>query len=303
MTTSRAFRNSVPLKFEHETRIILISAIQPLKTLQAVTKQSQKYQQIAASVQAIGLVEHPVVIPSTRGNERYLLLDGLIRLEVIKDLGWTEVECLIATDDETYTYNKRISRLAPIQQYRMIVRAVEHGVPKERIAQAMNIELASLRREFSLLNGICPEVVEQLADRPCPRATFDFLRKMKPMRQMEATELMMGQRDFSTPFIRAIWAATPEDQLVKPCGGTKEQDVSREQIARLERELQATQSRSSHVEEKYGEDNLQLTIAKSYIAKLLRNARVAQWLATHEPDYLAEFQAIADMNAVDRSKK
>lgn len=304
MSASRAHPGTVSLGFECETRIIPVSAIQPLKTLQATTRQSQKYRQIAASVHAVGLVEHLVVTPSPRNDGTYLLLDGLMRLEVIKELGWTEVECLIATDDETYTYNKRISRLAVVQEYRMIVRAVAHGVPEERIAQAMNIELNSLRRRFRLFNGICPEVAEQLADKPCPRTAFDLLRRMKPMRQMEAVELMIGQRDYSAPFIRAIWAATPKDQLVRPHIRTREQDVSREHIARLERELQAAQGRTKHVEDTYGEDNLQLTIAKSYLTKLLKSTRIVQWLTTHQPEYLAEFQSIVEITSVaDSSNK
>lgn len=290
--------NAISLGFESETRIISIPAIQPLKTLQACTKQSRKYQQIVASVQAIGLVENLVVTPSSKNDGTYLLLDGLMRLEAIKDLGWTEVECLIAKDDESYTYNKRVNRIAAIQEHRMIIRALERGVPEERIAQAMNIERSSLRRRFRLLQGICQEVVDQLADKPCPRAAFDLLRQMKPMRQIEAADLMTGQRDYSAPFLRAILAATPPDQLIRPRTRTKERDVSREQIGRLERELQATQIRTKNVQETYGEDNLQLTIAKSYLAKLLKNRRISEWLATNQPDYLAEFEAIAEITSL-----
>ncbi|WP_233842203.1 plasmid partitioning protein RepB C-terminal domain-containing protein [Dyella sp. 2HG41-7] len=303
MNASIPSKNSVPLKFESETRVISVTAIQPLKILQAATKLSQKYQQIAASIHAVGLVEHLVVAPNVKDQGRYLLLDGATRLDIIKDLGWTEVECLIATDDESYNYNKRVNRLAAVQEHRMIVRAVERGVPEERIAQAMNIELDSLRRRFRLLTGICPEVVEQLADKPCPKAVFTMLRRMKPIRQMEAAELMIGQRDYSTPFITAIWAATPDDQLVRPRSKPNSPDVSHEQIARLERELRATQGRTRYVEEAYSEDNLQLTIAKSYITKLLRNIRISEWLAAHQPEFLAEFRDIAEMDVADLKRK
>jgi ParB-like chromosome segregation protein Spo0J len=37
----------------------------------------------------------------------YLLLDGHIRLEMLKEIGETQVRCLVATDDEAFTYNKR----------------------------------------------------------------------------------------------------------------------------------------------------------------------------------------------------
>jgi hypothetical protein len=34
----------------------------------------------------------------------------------------------VSTDDEAFTYNKRISRIAPIQEHRMILKAIERGV-------------------------------------------------------------------------------------------------------------------------------------------------------------------------------
>jgi hypothetical protein len=61
----------------------------------------------------IGLVEPPAVIQDSRDADSYLLLDGHLRIEVLRDLGQTEVECLVSTDDEAFTYNKRISRLSP----------------------------------------------------------------------------------------------------------------------------------------------------------------------------------------------
>ena len=119
------------------------------------------------------------------------------------------------------------------------------------------------------------------------------------MRQMEAAELMVGQSNYSAGFARAILAATHEDQRVPsrkrttPLG-----DVTREQIVRLERELATTQQRTRCVEENYGVDNLTLTVTKTYLAKLLSRPKVVQWLNQKRPDYLLEFQAIADMTAL-----
>lgn len=281
--------------FELATRQVPIASIVPLKPLRATAKTSQKYRQIVASIRAVGLVECPVVTPDAKKKGMYYLLDGLMRLEAAKDLGWQEVECLVSTDDESYTYNKRINRLSSVQEHRMIVRAVERGVPDERIAEALDIEARSVRRRFRLLEGVCQEAIDALADKPCPMAVFDVLKRMKPLRQIEAADLMVGQKNYSSPFIRAILAATPPDQLVAAHGKSKDVDISREQIARLERELEAAQRRTRYVEETYGEDNLQLTIAKTYLAKLLQKPRVTKWLRVNRPEYLAEFQEIAEI--------
>jgi hypothetical protein len=49
---------------------------------------------------------------------------------------------------------------------------------------------------------------------------------------------------------------------------------SGQQIARMERELAALQTQVKSVEETYGIDNLHLTVARGYVAKLLANARI-----------------------------
>jgi hypothetical protein len=65
-------------------------------------------------------VEPPTVWPDAENPGVYFLLDGLLRIEALKDLGQTTVECLVATDDEAFTYNKRINRLSAPQEHRMI---------------------------------------------------------------------------------------------------------------------------------------------------------------------------------------
>jgi FixJ family two-component response regulator len=70
-----------------------------------------------------------------------------MRIEVLKDSGAQEVECLISTDDEAFTYNRQISRLAPIQEHKMILKAIERGVPEERIAAALDLSPRSIMRK------------------------------------------------------------------------------------------------------------------------------------------------------------
>jgi hypothetical protein len=100
----------------------------------------------------------------------------------------------------------------------------------------------------------------------------------------------------------ALLAATPDGQLAAGKRRKKADAdgaaVTRAQVARLERELAGLQVQIKAVEETYGLDNLHLTIAKAYIAKLLGNAQVVRWLAQHRPEYLAEFQTIAEMTSL-----
>ena len=271
----------------------------PLKKLRRDIKSSKKNTQILRSVKAIGLVEAPVVAPDPKQAGRYFLLDGHLRIEALKDLGIEKVECLVSTDDEAFTYNKRINRLAAVQEQRMVRRAIERGVPEELIAEALGLEVKSILRRSRLLDGICAEAVEVLKDSPCPMAVFDQLRRMAPARQSEAAELMIGQNNFSVGFAKALLAATPERLLVvsrkKPGGATS---ITTEQIARMDRELVSLQTQVKSVEENYGIDNLHLTVARGYVRKLLTNARINRWLLQHHPEYLTEFQSIAEIDSI-----
>src|SRR5690606_26225957 len=117
--------------------------------------------------------------------------------EALKDLGLSDVDCLVAPEDDTYSYNKRINRLSAVQDHKMIVRAMERGVSAERLGKALGLSPLTIKHRFRLLNGICDEAITLLADTNCPAKSFDLLRQMKPLRQIEAAELMVGNKNFS----------------------------------------------------------------------------------------------------------
>lgn len=290
----------IHLAFDRDFLTIPVAGIVPLKTLPDGARASRSYAQVLSSIRAIGLIEAPVVMADTKNPGTWFLLDGHLRLEALKELGVVEVECLLATDDDTYTYNKRVNRIPPIQEHRMIARAMDRGVSSADIAAALNLQVESVLRRFRLLEGISPEAAEMLKDTPCSMKVFDILRQMTSVRQIEAADLMIGQNNFTVMFARALRAATSENQLAtarKGKGGGKP-TPSGQQIARMERELAALQTQVKSVEETYGIDNLHLTVARGYIAKLLANNRVVRWLSTHQQDYLSEFQKIAEIDTL-----
>lgn len=293
--------NRVRLGFDRATVKLALDQIVALKALRDGVLESRKFAQIVSSIRAIGLVEAPAVIPDPQHPGQYFLLDGHVRIEALKQLGIETVNCLVANDDETYTYNKRRNRLPPVQEHRMIVRAVERGVKEDVIADALGLEVQSIRVRFRLLNGICPETAEMLKDSTCSMKVFDILRHMAPTRQIESAELMIGQNNFTLMFARAMLAATPDDQLTSKGKKGRKADVSgptSQQISRMERELAALQTQVKSVEETYGIDNLHLTFARGYLGKLLGNARIVRWLSSHRSEYLTEFQRIAEIDSL-----
>lgn len=289
--------NRQPLRshaFEDATLRIAIADITPLREVRPDVRKSVKYGQIAASIDEVGIIEPPVVIRDPQAQGRFRLLDGHMRLDILTARGEQEVVCLIATDDEAFTYNRRISRIAIIQEHRMILKAVQQGVSEERLARALNVNIASIRKKRNLLVGICPEAADLLRDKHVPLNAFPELRRLKPMRQIAAAEMMVAMNRYSTGYVKSIVAATPVDQLVEGKGQavrglTPEQiDLMTEESARLDREFKL-------IEQSYGADHLDLVLATGYLASLLNNARIVRHLAQFHADLLTEFQKLADL--------
>lgn len=284
------------LGFEPGTIVVPIDALMPVKTLRPTLKESAKYAQITQSIKEIGLVEAPVIARVEGEAGRYLLLDGHLRVEILKEMGRTEVECVVSLDDEAFTYNRNISRLSAVQERAMIVRAIERGVPEEKIAAAMSLDVVSVKRRVKMLDGICQDVVTLLADKHCPIALFDILRKMKPLRQMDAAELMVGSNNYSLSYASAILAGTTQVQLVD--GAKKKvKGATAATLARMERELANLQEAMGSIEESFSQDNLHLTVAKGYIGKLISNPKVSRFMASRYPEFLEQFQVIADLTS------
>ena len=123
-----------PLGFVPEPLFLELSAILPSRKTPEGLFASRKFKQILASIEAIGLIE-PLSVGKPSREGQYILLDGHTRLVALKQLGFDKAPCLVATDDESYTYNNRVNRLSSIQEHLMIRRAVERGVTPEKLAK------------------------------------------------------------------------------------------------------------------------------------------------------------------------
>lgn len=288
---------SIKLGFESRTIELRLNQIVPLKAVTPAARASGKFQQIETSIREVGIIEPPVVSPDGRTG-KYLLLDGHLRLEALRSMGEEKVVCLVSTDDEAFTYNKHISRLSPIQEHRMIHEAVKRGVPEAKIAQALNINVASIIRKRKLIDGICPEAVDMLKDKMVAENVFHILRRMKAVRQVEVATLMNDAGTYSLNYAKALLAATPKSQLSEPEKPKKIKGLNEEQMARMEGEMENLQREYRLIEESYGPDMLNLTLAKGYLSSLLGNNKVVRYLRQHHQEILIQFERIAEMTSL-----
>lgn len=289
------FSATVKIGFEEAGKRIQIASIKPLHAVSEAVRLTPKYAQIVASIREIGIIEPPVVALDRSQPGQYLLLDGHLRIEVLKELGEAEVVCLVSTDDEAFTYNKRVNRIAIIQEHRMIMKALDRGVSEERLARALNVNVGHIRRKRRLLDGICDEVAELLQDKHVSINTFWQLKKLAAPRQIEAAELMVAMGKYTIGYAKALVAATPREQLVRSELPKTVRGLTAEQLALMERESANIETAFRLAEQSYGENHLDLVLAKGYLARLLGNERVLRYLEQNHAELLAEFRRLTSL--------
>ncbi len=289
-----------PLGFIPEPLTIPLDRILPSRKIPQGLYGSRKFKQIQTSIDAVGLIEPLIVGKADKTSGLHVLLDGHIRLLVLREMSFTDAPCLVAADDESYTYNNRINRLTTIQEHIMIRRAVERGVTPDRLAKALNVDISSIHRKMNLLDGICAEAAEFLKDQHFSANIGSVLRKMKPTRQVECAELMVVANKITVGYAQALLATTSSELLVSGAKSKKLRGVTAEQMAKMEREMGNLQGQYKLIEQTYGQDVLNLVLAKGYLVKLLDNTAVLRFLRQKQPDVLAEFENIVQTVSLDQ---
>lgn len=284
----------IKLSCQPEGLLITVDKLLPTRIVAAHTKKTPKYKCILASVAELGLVEPLMVYPEPSTAGVFMVLDGNMRLEVVKDLKWAHVPCLVSINDESFTYNHKVNRLAAIQEHFMIAKAVKSGVSQERIAKSLNIDVASIMRKLDILNGVCPEAVELLRDKSITAGALREIRKARPMRQIEIAELMIASHNYTVLYAKCLIAATPNEQLLELDKSKENIGLSEADVARMEREMETVGRDFKAIEESYGKNVLSLVIVVGYLKGLLDNARVVRFLSQNHRELLSEFHKLVE---------
>jgi hypothetical protein len=237
------------------------------------------------------------VYPQSKKDETYLIMDGHLRFYALREIGIESVECLVSIDDESFTYNARINRLAPIQEHAMITSAVKNGVAVERIAAALDMDVKEIKSRLNMLRGIHEEAVELLKDKQVSPAVFRLLKRVSAVRQIEMAELMVGANNFTRGYAEGLFMVTSKDQLVDP-QQPKVKSISAEDLAKMEAEMEVLERDFKSIEDAYAENMLNFTVIRGYLKRLLENAKVVRFISTKHRDLFPEFERIAAAEGV-----
>jgi hypothetical protein len=276
--------------FRTDILTLPLTSIVPRKIEAPELVRSTIFKQILASLREIGLIEPLVVYPQE--DNRFLLLDGHLRLEALKILGKKEAKCIISTDDESYTYNKRVNHIPPVAQHFMLVEALKCGVAEERIAAALNVNIGAIKKRVQMLDGICAEVIEMLRDRKVGLELFQVLRKMRPIGQIATVELMVLRNDYSVSFAKTRLAISPPTLLAQSSKARQIKANADAADVLLNEDTDGLIQNLKAIEETYGTDILTLTVACAFLDRLFSEQKIELYLQRHHPGNLETLKTI-----------
>ncbi|MBX3742106.1 MAG: ParB N-terminal domain-containing protein [Akkermansiaceae bacterium] len=276
--------------FELEQITVPIDHILPVRVLKEPEKKFKRYLDIISTIRESRLIEPLMVFPQKGIPNRYLLTDGHLRLAACRELGVKEVNCIVSLDDESYTYNAKVNRLAPIQERRMILKAVENGVSMEKIAAALNVDVKKIKDRLKVTAGLCDHAVEILKDKQMSPTALKLLSKVVPSRQIEIAELMLSAHNFSVVYVEALLLCTPKDKLSSK--GKVQRKIKPEELARMEIEMDTLEKEYKNCEQVFSSKMLVLTVLRRYVLRLLKNEKVDRFLSARHSGIHEELTAI-----------
>ena len=275
-----------------------LTAIHPIRQVKSVDSAFGKYRAMLASIREVGVIEPLIVFPQKGSRTAFFLMDGHMRMKALLELGRTEAFCLIASDDDTFTYNAKVNRLSVIQEHAMILRAIENGVTAAQIAKALDIDVTKIKRNLTLLDGIHPDAIELLKSRPITAGSLKVFRKVKAVRQIDMAQLMVSGNNYTRAYAEALIIGTHSDQLVEAGKGKTIRGMSPEEIARMEKEMETLERDYRIHQEQFGENALHLNAAQRHVKRLLENPKVKRFMSNRYPELLEEFEELVALETL-----
>lgn len=163
----------------------------------------------------------------------------------------------------------------------------------------LRMDVRTIRERAQLLNGIAPEAASILKNRQTAPKVFAALKKMKPLRQIEAAEMMVAANKFTATYAEMILVATRPEALIEGAKPKRKGEISAEDLAKMESEMERLRQDCQAVEDEIGDTMLSLVVAKSFMARLLRNENIQGHLKRHHGDLLASLVSTMDAIAAD----
>jgi ParB family transcriptional regulator, chromosome partitioning protein len=249
----------------------------------------REYERIRASILAVGLIEPLLVFPE---NDYYIILNGHQRYRILLELGAQTVPCIFAQEKESFTSNRMVSRLSPLQEGRMIKKSLEE-LDEKTIAAALGITHISHRLNATLLKQLHPKSAAAFDAGTIKKACVLELAFVTPKRQEEILRTMENYKDYTVPFARSLVLKTPQHARAKNRTSVKNPWARSEQRrSDLLKKLGDAEEKHDFYTTLYRQYSINLLKLVIYARLLVTNEHIAAYLQDFHSDILATFQEI-----------
>ena len=171
---------------------------------------------------------------------------------------------------------------------------ISQGVSEERLARALQVDIKNIQDKCALLHNICPEAVRMLEKTTISGISLRQLKKVTAERQVEIAETMNYANNYSVSFCRGLLLATRKEQLVGCHQKKVNSAIDYVALVKMQDELENLQHEMQLYEDSYGQNFLNLVVARGYLAKLLGNERVNIFLQQHYSEIATAIKHIVD---------
>jgi hypothetical protein len=267
---------------------ILIEDLVPLKERSINLSTHKGFRKIVSSIQSIGLIEPLCVF---QDNGKYSILDGFLRYKACQKIGIDSLPCIVYKDKEAYTYNRMVNRLSPVQEMKMIRKALG-TIDRDKISKTFGMKSIKHIVNDSMMKSLHPRVVQALDDNVISRKCVSEFAYVTPERQLKILQEMERLRDFSNTFARALVLKTPEEHRNPAKKFSSHWTHTPDKEKGLVNKLKEVEERHDFYRglyQQYANDLLKLSI---YVRKLITNEKIKSFLLAHFPDFLAKAEGI-----------
>lgn len=251
-------------------------------------KKNLGFRKILSSVKAIGLIEPLCVV---KEEDKYVIVDGFLRYKACEILGIEIVPCIIYKTKETYTYNRRVNRLSPVQEAKMIRKSLK-TIRQSTVADVFGLRTIQYKLNGLMLQHLHKNVINALDDEIITVGSAAELSYVTHSRQLQIMNEMKQNNDYSKSFVRALVINSNEKYrnnnkaIRKPWGevNTRKQDlVDKLQSAEKSFDFYTTLYRQ------YTSDLIKLF---NFVRKFIINDRIKSYLDDKHRDILMDFEKI-----------
>ena len=254
------------------------------------------FARIRTSIKEVGLLEPLLVCQSTNGY--YDILDGELRYDVLMEMGLETVPCIIREDKDIYTANYQVNHLTPIEETKMIKKAME-VVDGQLIADVFGLKKIGYRLNETLLKRLHPTVVKAFNTGKITKACAKELAEVVQERQLEIFAMMQNTKNFGPAFVKKQILLTP---LKKQQSKRKKTPwaENNERKKSLGANLKEMQVEHDHLAKLYREYTSALMLTVIHSREIVTNKAIEKHLKTHMPAVYAEIKAIIESELIEK---